>query len=451
MLVVYRSEYHDESGRKDPGHAEFFTLKAAVIETPDTATARALLRTVAETYRKLPPTYFEVVNSTHRKTGKSEARTVTQNKWYFSPPDKMRTESTGERENVDSTGDWPDSGGSSTPTLTSSHRCRKARQAGRERHPPTTAFWTQAAANRASLGHEHIADADCTIVEIAMERDTKREILIDNATHLVRKDTLDDGSEQQEGLFTMVRLGEKFDPQLFAYDPTRTHAQNRRQLAREAPVTLVGKPAPDFTLRDLDGHEIRLSALRGKAVLLDFWGAWCGYCREALPGIEMIHRGLKDKGLVVLGIDAEAPEIAREYLKKYGYTVPSLVDRKEEAVQLYYVEGWPTTILIDREGKIVYYGLGDEPQKTPRRHPRRRRLVTAVERTLLPIISAAVKRVSGNWPDEVRDWEVHGRQTRILFRFSGAPANPRVGRFTARSNPCAGTRTRPPFECQCNR
>ena len=105
MLVVYRSEYHDQSGRKDLGHAEFFALKAAVKETPDTANARALLRIVAEAYRKLPPAYFEVVNTTHRKTGKSEIRTLTQNKWYFSPPDKMRIESSGERENVIRIGD----------------------------------------------------------------------------------------------------------------------------------------------------------------------------------------------------------------------------------------------------------------------------------------------------------------------------------------------------------
>jgi peroxiredoxin len=212
-------------------------------------------------------------------------------------------------------------------------------------------------------GHERIADANCTIVEIAMERNTTRKLWIDAATHLVRKDTLDSATVQQEALFTTARLGEKLDPALFTYDPAAAHAQNRHQLAREAPATLVGQPAPDFTLHDLDGREFRLSALRGKAVLLDFWGAWCGFCREALPGIEMIHRGLKDKGLLVFGIDSEAPEIAHEYLQKYGYTFPSLIDRKEEAVQSYHLESWPTTVLIDREGKIVYYGSGDEPQK----------------------------------------------------------------------------------------
>jgi thiol-disulfide isomerase/thioredoxin len=108
---------------------------------------------------------------------------------------------------------------------------------------------------------------------------------------------------------------------------------------------------------------VRLSALRGKPVLLDFWATWCGYCREELPAIEMLHRGLKDKGLMVFGIDAEDPQLPREYLAKYGYTLPSLVDRKQEAVRLYRLEGWPTTVLIDREGNVAYYESGYEPEK----------------------------------------------------------------------------------------
>ena len=76
-----------------------------------------------------------------------------------------------------------------------------------------------------------------------------------------------------------------------------------------------------------------------------------------------MHRGLKSKGLLVFGIDAEESEIARDYLKQYGYTLPSLVDRKEEAVKLYHVESWPTTVLIDREGKVAFYASGAEPEK----------------------------------------------------------------------------------------
>jgi thiol-disulfide isomerase/thioredoxin len=82
----------------------------------------------------------------------------------------------------------------------------------------------------------------------------------------------------------------------------------------------LAQAAPTFSLHDLDGHTVGLGALRGMPVLLDFWATWCGYCREALPSIELLHRGLKGK-LAVFGIDDEEPELARKYLQKYGYTL----------------------------------------------------------------------------------------------------------------------------------
>jgi peroxiredoxin len=210
---------------------------------------------------------------------------------------------------------------------------------------------------------ERLEGADCTVIQIDLERNVTRKLWIDNATHFIRKDVLDQGSRKEESVFLIAGLGEKMAAELFVYDPNSTQAHSRRQLAREAPESLKGKPAPDFALRDLDGREVRLSDLRGRPVLLDFWATWCGYCREALPSVELMHRGLKAEGLLVFGVDAEESEIARDYLKKYGYTLRSLVDRKEEAVKLYHVESWPTTVLIDREGKVAFYESGFEPER----------------------------------------------------------------------------------------
>jgi thiol-disulfide isomerase/thioredoxin len=212
------------------------------------------------------------------------------------------------------------------------------------------------------VGLEDLQGAGCTVVRIALARGATEQLWIDNTTHLVRKDTLDADQVKEETVFTDVRLGEAAPPDAFVYDPVATNAKNRIDLAKAAPETLIGKAAPDFSLRDLEGRTVDLRALRGQPVLLDFWATWCGYCLQALPSLELLHRGLKDK-LAVFGIDNEEPELAREYLQKYGYTLRTLVDRKDQAVSLYYVNGWPTTVLIDRDGKIVFYGVGFELEK----------------------------------------------------------------------------------------
>jgi cytochrome c-type biogenesis protein len=72
---------------------------------------------------------------------------------------------------------------------------------------------------------------------------------------------------------------------------------------------------------------------------------------------------LQNKGLIVYGVDDESNETVRPYLLKYGYTMPSLWDEHREAVRRFRVEAWPTTVLIDRDGIVVYYGTGAENEK----------------------------------------------------------------------------------------
>jgi peroxiredoxin len=212
------------------------------------------------------------------------------------------------------------------------------------------------------MGSEEVQGVNCTVMEIAMDNGVSERLWIDKATHLVRRDMVDEGGLKQETVFTAVRLGAAMANDLFRYNPTATKARNRIQLAQKAAETLIGKAAPDFSLQDLDGRTVDLSALRGKPVLLDFWATWCGYCREALPFIELLHRDMKDK-VAVIGIDNEDSELARDFLQAHGYSLPSLVDRKDEAVNGYHVIGWPTTVLINRDGKIVYYAQDFTPEK----------------------------------------------------------------------------------------
>jgi peroxiredoxin len=219
------------------------------------------------------------------------------------------------------------------------------------------------------LTHQQFQGADCSVIEIDLGKDITQKFWIDDTTHLIRKDLYDEPPTASNGaarrrltVYTVLQTGGKSDPTLFAYDPAKTQAEDRGQLSREAPVSLRGKPAPEFTLRDVGGRKVSLADLRGKVVLLDFWGTWCGYCREALPAVELLYRAEQGKGLTVLGIDAEAPELARGYLMKYGYTFPSLSDPDGAIAARYHVTGWPTTVLVDREGNVAYYQEGTESE-----------------------------------------------------------------------------------------
>jgi len=111
--------------------------------------------------------------------------------------------------------------------------------------------------------------------------------------------------------------------------------------------------APDFTLQTLDGEEITLSKLKGKAILLDFWATWCGPCREAVPHLVEFYESYQDRGFEVIGLnlDKSNPGAVRTFVKSFNIPYP-IVIAPDEVVRNYGVTGLPTTILIDKEGKI---------------------------------------------------------------------------------------------------
>ncbi len=117
---------------------------------------------------------------------------------------------------------------------------------------------------------------------------------------------------------------------------------------------LIGKPAPDFVLKDIDGNEAKLADFKGKVVLIDFWATWCGPCKRAMPHIQRIYEKYKDKDVVVLGINTrESPEGKVEpFLKEHKITYRTLVDNDGKVVKQYGVQEIPALFLIDKEGLI---------------------------------------------------------------------------------------------------
>jgi thiol-disulfide isomerase/thioredoxin len=140
--------------------------------------------------------------------------------------------------------------------------------------------------------------------------------------------------------------------------------------AVEAEVRLkeiAGKPAPALDAgRWLNTPEgLSLDKLKGKVVLLDFWGQWCDPCVEKLPRVEELHAKFKDRGLVVIGVHTtRQSDKLYEFLKARKVSFPVAIDRGETATR-YGVESWPTYLLIDRAGKVVW-GFSNEPPTADR-------------------------------------------------------------------------------------
>lgn len=124
-------------------------------------------------------------------------------------------------------------------------------------------------------------------------------------------------------------------------------------------ITAIGKTAPDFTQPDTSGNLVKLSSLRGKYVLIDFWASWCGPCRAENPNLVKTFNHYKDKGFTVLGVSLDQPGKKEAWLKaiyKDNLTWTQVSDLKfweNEVAVKYGVKAIPTNLLLDKEGKII--------------------------------------------------------------------------------------------------
>jgi thiol-disulfide isomerase/thioredoxin/outer membrane lipoprotein-sorting protein len=125
----------------------------------------------------------------------------------------------------------------------------------------------------------------------------------------------------------------------------------------------VGKPAPDFTVVDMNGKEVKLSSLRGKPIFLDFWATWCGPCRQSLPHTQRIATEHGNE-IKVLAISNESVDIISDFQKENHYTYPSYRDPDGLAGERYKVASIPTFVVIDAKGIVVDYQIGFRGEKS---------------------------------------------------------------------------------------
>jgi peroxiredoxin/outer membrane lipoprotein-sorting protein len=217
---------------------------------------------------------------------------------------------------------------------------------------------------------------DCQVIEAQYEtpqgvRDGKvlRSYWIDPESRLILREqssasmkppNLDTPVEVRQVIeFRQAEVGTDLPDALFLFQPPAgAELVDSAAFETPAPAELVGKPAPDFTLRDLAGDSVGLRELRGQVVVLDFWATWCGPCRIDMPRIEALHTELKGEGLRVFGVNGEDAQVARAYLDRNGYTFPTLSDPGMSVSRLYQVSAIPTAVVIDKEGNIGAYMQG---------------------------------------------------------------------------------------------
>lgn len=121
----------------------------------------------------------------------------------------------------------------------------------------------------------------------------------------------------------------------------------------------VGEPAPDFALPTPDGETVRLSDLRGRPVLLNFWATWCPPCKIEMPDIEALYQKYKDQGFTVIAIDQqESPAAVQDYFDEMGLSFQPVIDSTGEVFSLYRVVALPTSYFIDAEGIVRFQHRG---------------------------------------------------------------------------------------------
>ena len=124
--------------------------------------------------------------------------------------------------------------------------------------------------------------------------------------------------------------------------------------------------AMDFSAKNLDGKVVKLSDFRGKMVLVNFWAVWCGPCQEEIPELVDLYKNYRDKGFVILGVSdpSDLSEI-KTFVAQHKMDYPIVIDPGAISDE-YSVVGFPTSILIDRNGKIVKKFTGYSPDMIKR-------------------------------------------------------------------------------------
>jgi thiol-disulfide isomerase/thioredoxin len=132
--------------------------------------------------------------------------------------------------------------------------------------------------------------------------------------------------------------------------------------AASADAIAPGAAAPAFQLHSSGSADLSLSDLKGQVVLINFWASWCGPCRQEMPVLEQLYKKYKGAGFTLLGVNVEPKSADAEgFLKSTPVSFPILFDTDSKVSKLYEVSGMPSTVILDRAGKVRYVHHGYKP------------------------------------------------------------------------------------------
>ena len=121
-----------------------------------------------------------------------------------------------------------------------------------------------------------------------------------------------------------------------------------------------GGKTPPLKLPDAAGSELALAGLRGKIVVVNFWATWCEPCREEMPSLERLRKQMGEQKFEVVAVNVgEAPERVARFTREVPVSFPIVYDREGTAAKSWKVRGYPTSFVLDAQGRIRYYFVGE--------------------------------------------------------------------------------------------
>jgi len=167
------------------------------------------------------------------------------------------------------------------------------------------------------------------------------------------------------------------------YDTALANCPRKNLMDINTSGCLVGVKAPDFTAKTVDGKSIRLSELKGKVVVLNFWFIACAPCHAEAPVLKKIAAQFGRDDVVFISIARETDDDLKKYLPGNAFFSTNIADKSSGINKgIYHVFGFPTTLVIDKQGKIKYYTLGGSVSETVCEKELNAKLVPAISEAL---------------------------------------------------------------------